>query len=122
MSTPQTILSPEQSDSTACVLVNHPCGKLYVQALDAYGFQRELSVVEIPEGFRVSVYMHPGRRESEQVSIKTGERFMARFLEITQSYRGLLFNPTEANRPKNAGFVSLCERLHRGEAVSAKLL
>jgi len=103
--------------------------KLDCMLLDQYGYQRELSV-----SFRwrpgdsrdlfweISVYQHPNRRWSSEVSASYAEAFILRFAHLCIHYPSLLFNNTgehltDKQRPRGEGFVRLCERLHRGEKV-----
>lgn len=115
--------------------------KLYVQAIDAYGFQRELSVQRLhvynPDTGKTSyvwemhVYAHPGRRNRYEVSEAQAKGFISAFLSLCERYPDLLFNSpfwresdakTPANvRPVSAGFVTLCERLHRGASLAESL-
>lgn len=105
------------------------CPKLYVQSIDAYGFQRELSVGKIHRYdpatgktrffWECHAYQHPGRREISEVSEYVATRFIAEFLKFCRSYPSLLFTETQ---PINRGFVALSERLLRGEKLSASML
>lgn len=119
--------------------------KLYVQSIDAYGFQRELSVqrthknvfnstngqYEVIYYWESHVYCHPGRRDAQEVSESQAKHFIAEFLRLARDYPSLLFNAafwrandeqTAANvMPRNAGFVRLCERLHRGASLAESL-
>lgn len=113
---------------------NRNMPRLSVQAIDAYGYQREFSVSFHHEPgdsskllWEMRVYCHPGRRESEVISESVAKRFISRFLDLCDRYPSLLFNATgehETNkaRPRSEGFIHLCERLHRGEALSVNLL
>lgn len=107
--------------------------KLYVQAIDQYSFQRELSVGRIHEPgdskkilWESHIYQHPGRRFVQNVSESVAKRFTDRFLELCETYPALLFNKTgdhskDVARPRHEGFVRLAEMMHRGE-FSVKLL
>jgi hypothetical protein len=108
------------------------CPKLYVQAIDAYRFQREMSVALIhrydPTTGKTSylweahTYKHPGQREIAELSADVAKRFIARFLELSEKYPSLLFNESTAERARNEGFVHLQERIFCSEPVSVKLL
>lgn len=118
MSSPQTLLSPEQSQTTACVIADGPLGLVYVQALDAYGFQRELSLVRDLDirtehfgHYLLKAYMHPGRRDETYLSATQAAAFVARIDVICREYPQTLFGKGEA---RNGGFVRLCEMIHRG--------
>lgn len=108
---------------------NQEMPKLYVQSIDAYNFQREFSLAkryapgDSKKVFWEShVYQHPGRREVCQVPEAVATAFIARFMEQVTKYPSLLFNATNDRQARNAGFVSFCERLHRGESPSVKML
>lgn len=115
--------------------------KLYVQSIDAYGYQRELSV-QRTHRYNVStgetvyyweshVYCHPGRRNVQEISESQAKHFIAEFLRLAREYPTLLFNAafwraneeqTAANvMPRNSGFVHLCEMLHRGADLAHSL-
>lgn len=113
----QILLSPETLNSTACVMRDGPMGLLYVQVIDAYGFQRELTVCKEGESLAVRVYQHPGRRESQLVTRAEGVRFIEEFCAYTAKYPAALFGPATATEPRCAGFVRLQERLFRGEEL-----
>ena len=107
---------------------------LYVQSIDQYRFQREYSLKysHVPGDSATlrwwsHVYMHPGRRQESEVSAERAKGFILRFLYLCDHYPSLLFNAAgdhaaDASRPRSEGFVHLCERLHRGETVSKRLL
>jgi hypothetical protein len=113
---------------------DRPMPKLSVMCIDQYRYQREFSVSFRWEPgdskslfWEMSVYQHPGRRETERVSEAVAVRFIKRFIEQVEKHPDLLFNsfavlPTNSVRPRAEGFVHLCERLHRGAALSSKLL
>ena len=123
----QTLHSPDNG-STAAVLLDGPLGRLYIQALDAYGFQRELSVTagstSLPcSGFTLKAYMHPGRRDSLDIRADQAAEFVARISDICadKNLVALLFNVKEdgAGRARCNGFVHLCEAIHRGESFAS---
>lgn len=110
--------------------------KLYVQAIDAYGFQRELivqrtyrfnpSTGETVYFWQSHVYMHPGRREIQEISEAQAKHFISEFLRLARDYPTLLFNanatlPNGHFRPTSEGFVRLCERLHRHASLAESL-
>lgn len=109
--------SPEALNSTACVIQDGPLGALYVQCIDAYGFQRELSVHLFPNSGKadVTVYQHPGRRDVQTLPHGIGRQFVVRFADAVTKYPGSLFNAGTLETPRCRGFVGLCERLHRGQ-------
>lgn len=111
------LISPETLNSTACVIENGPLGLLYVQCLDAYGFQREMSVHESQSEkgeFIVQVYVHPGRRHTVRATRKEWETFRASFCDTVTRYPDCLFNKSNASRAQCAGFVSMQEMIFRG--------
>ena len=102
--------------------------RLYVQAIDAYGFQRELTIRSDGVGYECLVYQHPGRREIFKVSQRKGREFIKAFVKQVKEYPVLMFNDTgypasatQLQRPRHEGFVRLCEQLHRGEPLSPLL-
>lgn len=108
--------------------------KLYVQIVDAYRFQREWTLQFRYEPgdakklyWESRIYQHPGRREICELPKKQAENLLIRFLELCDKYPSLLFNKTgehttDKARPRNEGFVSFAERLHRGEMPDESLL
>lgn len=125
------ILHSPDNGSTAAVLLNGPLGRLYVQILDSYGFQREMTLREMPEDagerhfgpWTVNVYQHPGRRDIAYLSDAQAERLVARIREVCADHPSVLFNVADAsvNRARCHGFVHLCEAIHNGQAVGGKL-
>lgn len=117
----KTILTPERSQSTACVQLRAP-GDLYIQAFDAYGFQRELTLRETGAAgsFQIMVYQHPGRRGWYDMSRAQGRKLMAALIARAESevYSPLMFNPEGLGHPRNAGFVRFCEAAFRGASPS----
>lgn len=111
------LISPEALNSTACAIESGPLGLLYVQCLDAYGFQREMTVRESNDEkgeFIVQVYMHPGRRHTVRVSLKEWSIFYASFSDTVARYPDCLFNKGNDARARCAGFVSMQEMIFRG--------
>ena len=111
--------------------------KLYVQTLDQYRFQREFYVQKtssyLPNEKREEIYwnciiyQHPARREECRISEAVATKFILRFLDICNNCPSMLFNNagdhvTDKTRPRHEGFVHLAEILHRGAALSVKLL
>jgi hypothetical protein len=110
--------------------------KLYVQIIDAYGYQRELIVqVGYPgENANYHAYQHYGRRYTSQVSNAAAKAFIARFLQQTKEYPSLLFNecvpkygdvitePIKFIRPACVGFVLLSDRLLNGYPLTQQML
>lgn len=116
--------------------------RLYVQAIDQYGYQREWTLEFRHESgnsrvtyWESHIYMHPGRRQIVKVGAKMAENCIRHFLHVCRKYPNLLFNaaalvnhdparPLPARleiRPRNQGFVNLAEALHRGALPSARL-
>lgn len=102
--------------------------RLYVQAIDAYGFQRELIVQrtyrfnpgtdETIYFWQSHVYAHPERRNVQEISEAQAKHFISEFMRLARDYPTLLFNanatlPNGHFQPVSDGFVTLCERLHR---------
>ncbi len=115
----EILLSPESiPGSTASVIVNGTLGKLFVQIIDAYGFQRELVAREIENGFEFTVYQHPGQRTIQDTNVDDGEKFIARFIETVIKYPNFLFNSPTKDLPRCSGFVKLCERIRYGQKIN----
>lgn len=100
--------------ASACLLVRDS-GQVFIQTIDSYGFQRELLISPVEEGYSIHVYQHPARREIIEVTRKVGGGFISRLLDIAEKYPNLLFNKDDMGTPKSVGFVHLCESLFRGE-------
>lgn len=103
--------------------------KLYVQVIDAYRYQRELSVqLRWEPGnsknlfWEYHIYRHPGYRYIGTISEAVATRFIERFLEQSQQYPTLLFNEASDRQARCEGFVHLAEKLHDGYELSVKLL
>ena len=108
--------------------------KLEVMCIDAYRYQRELTVQYRHEPgdsknlyWEFHVYRHPGRRALGKVPEKVAKKFISRFLEFCEKCPALLFNKTGEHttnvaRPNSEGFVHLCERIHDSETISVDML
>jgi hypothetical protein len=103
--------------------------KLFVQVIDAYGYQREFILNLHCENdamvWQYTIYHHPGRRFQSEVKEKIAIKFIKRFLYLCQKYPDLLFNKattTQFARPRNSGFVHFAERLHREEPLDSEML
>lgn len=111
------LIAPETLNSTACAIEDGPLGLLFVQCLDAYGFQREMTVRESTnekDEFIVQVYVHPGRRHTVRVTLKEWSAFYASFSDTVARYPDCLFNAPNESRARCAGFVSMQEMIFRG--------
>lgn len=104
--------------------------RLYVQAHDAYRYQREWTLeFRYQPGdskklfWESHVYMHPGRREIVEVGASRAETCILKFLHLCESYPALLFPEKDhPNLSRCEGFVHFCEQLHRGAIPSATML
>lgn len=116
--------------------------KLYVQAHDQYGYQREWSLglthkydpmtMKTSVEWESHIYMHPGRRQIVTLGASQAKRCIGKFLYLCDTYPDLLFNGEEMKgtyvgltprfRPRHEGFVRFAERMHRGETPSANML
>ena len=108
--------------------------KLYVQAIDQYGYQREWTLAFVHEpgnsklcSWESHIYMHPGRRCVVKVGAAQAQACIKRFLKLCSEYPSLLFNRTGEHtsnvaRPCSEGFVHFAESLHRGALPSCSLL
>jgi hypothetical protein len=103
--------------------------KLYIQSIDEYGYQRELTIQFRYEPgdsgncyWESHIYMHPGRRAIAKLGKSQAENVILRIISLARDYPDLLFNVTSSNRPRNAGFVRFAEQLHRGALPSANML
>ena len=113
---------PHLEKSHSCLIVRDD-GSVFVQSIDAYGYQREMIVSPVIDGFTVHVYQHPGRREIVKMTRAKGGKFITRLLELAEKYPALLFN-AEGEHPgqaRNRGFVHLQERIFRGDCPLAAL-
>lgn len=121
------ILHSPDNGSTASVILNGPLGLVKIQALDAYGFQREMSLTLNPDqntqhfgSHLLGVYMYPGRHDETYLTKRQAEAFTDRIREVCADHNltGLLFNKPEAGqgRARCSGFVHLCETIHSGSA------
>jgi hypothetical protein len=122
------LLHSPDNGSTASVQLHGALGTLYIQALDAYGFQRELSITagsasQPCSGYSLKAYMHPGRRDSLELRADQVAEFVARIEDICAdaNLTALLFNVKENGdgRARCNGFVHLCEAIHRGESFAS---
>lgn len=105
------------------------------QVIDAYAFQRELSIIKqrpgapisttpgVMNGYDVHVYQHPGRREQQVVSKGVAKRMISRFRELLDQHPSLLWNPPMwgVGYAMHNGFVVAHERMFRGD-LSVKAL
>lgn len=107
--------------------------KLYVQLIDDYGYQRELTVEYVQNSdplktlWRYHAYRHPGRRNISLASPEVAIHFIRKFFGQTKRYPSLLFNEQrivdgKCERPTGAGFVHLNEQLLDGASLSVNLL
>ncbi len=109
--------------------------KLYVQAIDQYGYLREWSLQFTHEPgdstktyWESHIYQHPGRREITKVRAQIATQCITRFLDLCEKHPTLLFNVAELAaatgrfRPQCEGFVHFAEALHRGTTPTAKML
>ena len=101
--------------ASACLIHTTPHGKakLFVQVLDAYGYQRELTISHVGGAFELHAYRHPGRRFQSQIPEKLATKLISRFLDLAQRFPSLLWNHA-GNMPRNSGFVHLHERMLDG--------
>lgn len=118
------IFKNKRSAATGCKLPS-----LEIQVIDQYGYQREWSLSKRWEPgdskslfWESHIYQHPGRKETELVSEALAKRVLRRFLYLCEKYPTLIFNDADERRARHDGFVHFAERLHRGEALSTKLL
>lgn len=106
--------------------------KLYIQAIDAYRYQRELSIEyrHRPGNsddmyWECHAYRHPGVRHITEPSKAVAEKLIARILELCEKYPSLLFNSSDdagPGRARHEGFVHFHDILLAGADPSVKLL
>jgi hypothetical protein len=107
--------------------------ELYVQLIDAYGYQRELRVERVPHRdpeqtfWRSHAYQHPGRHQISVMSQDTAIGFIHKFFNQVERYPSLLFNDDQIEdgklqRARGDGFVHLNELLLRGLPLSTRML
>lgn len=99
---------------------------LYVQAIDAYRYQRELSVsLRWRPGdskslfWNMHAYQHALRRNEMELTPARAIGFIRRFIELCELFPSLLFNKTgehttDTARPRHEGFVHLHDQLLNG--------
>ena len=135
MPTPRT-LSFEKAHASVIYTETPDCNglarpKLFIQAIDAYAYQRELLVQyrhcagDMKQMYwECHAYVHPGLRHITEPSEKVALAFIERFLEQCEKYPTLLFNDeTHGTRPRSVGFVHLHNQLALWHAdLSAELL
>jgi hypothetical protein len=98
------------------------CPKLYIQVIDAYGYQRELSLayMRVPgrgdEGYRWEIYSykHPGIRNISELNTLTATAMIVRLVELATKYPSLLFNEGTPRQARHNGFVRFHDLLLRG--------
>jgi len=106
--------------------------KLYIQTVDAYRYQRELSIALIHEPgnlkelkWEVHAYKHPRERHITIIGKATAEALIERLLHYAEKYPTLLFNEHNygPNKlPRHEGFVHCHDKLLAGEAPSSAIL
>lgn len=103
----------------ACVLRDHPLGRLYIQAIDAYGHQMELS---LSAGGFLHAYIHPGQRAIHQLLPAQAEAWVGRLSELATRYPDLLANEQTTAQGRNAGLVHLIYALALYRQTPAEVL
>ena len=104
-----------------------PRTKLYIQAIDAYSYQREL-IIQLKHRpssiddlyWEIHTYRHPGRRNIQEISESAAVNMIMRIIELANNYPSLLFN-AKGICAQNDGFVHLTETLLDGTTASVKL-
>ena len=98
--------------------------KLYIQIIDDYRYQRELSVQLRHEPgdmkslfWEIHAYKHAGIRQISRPTEKNAKAFIARILELAEKYPSLLFNE-RGERPSFEGFVHMHDHLLDGYVVN----
>ena len=103
MSEPRVI---QINRATVIYTYNNPNSqKLYVQAIDAYRNQRELTVSIAGNEVVLHAYIHPHFRRMVPEDKRRAQKFIARFMELVDKYPTLLFNEKNDNYASNDGFV-----------------
>jgi hypothetical protein len=107
--------------------------KLYIQCIDAYGRQLELSIQYRHEPgefdkmhWELHAYRHPGVREICTLPKKLAEEFISRILDLCARFPSLLFNDPghglDKSSPNCSGFVRLHTGLLDGYKPSLEML
>lgn len=103
--------------------------KLYIQTIDAYRYQRELTIELRREPGSSSVYFwechaykHPGQRNVQTVTKQVAESLIERILHLARNYPTLLFNENSETRARHEGFVHFHDRLLAGFTATVKML
>lgn len=105
--------------------------KLYIQAMDAYRYQWELTI-----GYRHRpgdskdlyweghIYRHPGMRQIQELDARTGKGMISRILELCHDYPTLLFNANNVPQgyARHEGFIHMAVALLDGQQFSTKRL
>lgn len=121
-------------DAHTSVRIGDDGSTLYVQCVDAYGYQREISVRRVARSHEsyasgaheITSYVHPGRRYSGVVSRGVARRFVSRFRELITEYPTLLVQTSRYPSPdapdasehmcaRADGLVRVSERMLLGE-------
>lgn len=104
--------------------------KLYIQAIDAYCYQRELSIQYRHEPgnldkmfWECHAYRHPGIRCIKTLAPAIAKRLIGRILYLAKNYPSLLFNDAgSGGRAVSEGFVHFHDMLLAGYEPTCKLL
>jgi hypothetical protein len=105
--------------------------KLYIQAIDAYSRQLELSIqyTHTPGdidalGWELHAYRHPGVREKCVLTKAVAEKLISRILHLCEKYPALLFNESGygVGYARNHGFVMFHTQLLDGRIPSVRIL
>lgn len=104
---------------------------LEIQAFDAYGYQRELTIARYREPgashptaeYEVVAYRHPFRPPIHTlISPAVARRLISRIVELTEQWPSLLWNDANERYAQHAGFVRFHDWLLYGSAPSVRLL
>ncbi len=95
---------------------------MFIQSIDAYGFQREV-VVRFDKDkneYSFHSYMHPYIRHIKFISRKEGEEILQAIVNLLEKTPNVWFDP--AVTPRAKGFVMFHTRLLSGAIPSKKIL
>ena len=107
------------------------CQKLYIQAIDAYRYQRELSIEfmrvhgrsdEASYHWQIHAYKHPGIREISQPEPMVAKGMINRLVDLATKYPDLLFNKGTADRARHEGFVHFHDVLLNGVKPNVSMI
>lgn len=101
--------------------------EFFIQAIDSYRYQRELTIKPKLNAqntlWEVHAYRHPGVRHICEITCEQAHLIIARLLEISTKYPVLLWNEeTQEGRARHEGFVHFHDLLLQGNTPVLAML